>query len=203
MEKVLLSLLSALVGFLLSQTFNFVCFLRRPRFRVKHWTDGVSSSYTGDPPGTPWEIELGFFLENRGKNPAKNTRIFVSEIKCAAASEDHLTMTSIELLELKRPLDLIPAKECVAVKLGVIKGNKCELDLLLHNPLDEEQAGLIGADTRGKIRFSAKFYVSCDDKNSFASFVLDFRPDQNEWTSLLLEDYSDGYLDSLTRPKAI
>lgn len=186
MEKILLSLLSALLGFLVSQSFNFVNYLRRPKFRVKHWTDGVSSSYTGDPPEAAWEIELGFFLENFGRNPAKNTRIFVSDIRGGTSSNDELELTSIELLELKRPLDLIPAGECVAVRLGLISGDRCELELSLQSPPDEEQASMIGADTRGKIRFSAKFYVSCDDRNSFTSFTLDFRPDKNEWAASFL-----------------
>lgn len=201
METVLLSVLSAFLGFMLSQSFNFVSYLRRPRFRVKHWSDGVLSSYTGDPPDTPWEIELGFFLENYGRNSAKNTRIFVSDLKSAAISDDHLELTSIELLELKRPIDLIPPNECVAVKLGIIRGDKCELELHLQASPDEDQSGLIAADTRGKIRFAATFYVSCDDKNSFRSFSLDFRPDKNEWGSSFFEDYDEEHLSSLIRPE--
>ncbi|MGE0774613.1 MAG: hypothetical protein AB7G25_09390 [Sphingomonadaceae bacterium] len=201
MEKVLLSILGALLGFTLSQAFNFVNFLRRPKFRVKYWDDGVLSSYTGDPPETPWEIDLGFYLENYGKNPAKNTRIFVSYISGSENSDQKPELTSIELLELKRPIDLIPSRECVAVKLGTITSEKAELELCLHSPLDEEDSGLIGADTRGKVRYSAKFYVTCDDKNSFRAFSLDFRPDKNEWASSLLEDYNEEYLASLTRPK--
>lgn len=52
MEKILLSLLSIVVGFVVSQSFNFVNYVRRPRFRLTHWSDGVFSSYTGDPPET-------------------------------------------------------------------------------------------------------------------------------------------------------
>lgn len=201
MEKILLSFVSALLGFLFSQSFNFVSYLRRPRFRIKHWSDGVVSSYTGDPPETPWEIELGFFLENCGKNSAKNTRVFVSDIKGAKGSNEPLNLTSIELLEITRPLDLIPPGECVLVKLGKISGDTCDLALSLHLPIDEDQAGLIGADTRGGVRFSAKFYISCDDKNSFESFSLDFRPDEHEWASSFFEDYTEEYLDSVTRPR--
>jgi hypothetical protein len=201
MEKILLSFISALLGFLLSQSFNFVSYLRRPRFRVRHWTNGVASSYTGDPPETPWEIELGFFLENYGKNPAKNTRIFVTDIKGAKASQDEPELTSIELLEIRRPLDFIPSGECVLVKLGTIRGDTCELALDLHTHLDEEQAGMIGADTRGSVHFSAKFYVTCEEKNSFHSLTLEFRPDKDEYASALLEDYTNEYLESVTRPK--
>ena len=200
MEKILISFVSALLGFLLSQSFNFVSYLRRPRFRVRHWTDGVLSSYTGDPPETPWEIELGFFLENYGKNPAKNTRIFVSDIKVAKTSRCRPELTSIELLEIKRPLDFIPSSECVKVKLGSISGVTCELALDLDLPIDEDEAEMIGADTRGSVHFSAKFHITCDEKNSSKSFTLDFRPDQNEWASSLLEDYTEEYLDSATRP---
>jgi hypothetical protein len=200
MEKVFLSVLSALLGFTPSQTFNLISFLRRPRFKLRHWSDGVGSVYTGDPPETPWEIELGFFLENSGWNSAKNTRVFVSDIRRCRKSNDPLEHTSIELLELKRPIDLIPAKECVAITLGTIRSDHCSLVLNLQTPLDEQQLDLIAADTRGMTRFSAKFYVSCDDKNSFEVFKLDFRPDQNEWASSLLEDYTVEYLDGLTRP---
>lgn len=201
MEKILLSILSAFLGFMLSQAFNLVSFVRRPKFRVKKWNEGVLSSYTGDPPETPWEIELGFYLENYGRNPAKNTRVFVSNLRGAAGADDQLDLTSIELLELKRPIDLIPSRECVAVRLGTIKSDKAELELCLHSPGEVDDLGLIGADTRGKVRFSAKFYVSCDDKNSFRSFSLDFRPDSDEWASSLLEDYDEEYLASVTRPR--
>lgn len=202
MEKVLLSLLSVVVGFMVSQSFNFVNYLRRPRFRPKHWSDGVAASYTGDPPETPWEIELGFFIENYGKNPAKNSRIFVSNIMCAKDSASEPTLTSIELLELRRPLDLIPPGECVAVKFGVIRGDKAELELCLQSALEKDQLWSIEADTRGQTRFSATFYISCDDENSFHSFSLDFRPDKNEWASSFFEDYTDDYLQSLLGPRA-
>jgi hypothetical protein len=172
-----------------------------PRFGVKHWSDGVVSSYSGSPPETPWEIDLGFVLENRGKNPAKNTRVFVSDFRAAKSSEDELELTSIELLELKRPLDMIPAGECVLVQLGRISGDTCELVLALQKPTEQDQADVIGADTRGCIRFSAKIYVSCDDKNSFDSFSLQFRPDKSEWASSFFEDYTDAHIDSVTRPK--
>lgn len=201
MEKILLAVLSALLGFMLSQTFNLVSYLRRPKFRVGHWTDGVLGSYTGDPPETPWEIELGFHLENFGKNPAKNTRIFVSDIQTADRSDTSLQPTSIELLELKRPIDLLPSKEPVSIYLGVIKSSMCDLDLNLQSPLNDEQLGMISADTRGKTRFVAKFHISCDDKNSFHSFSLDFCPDKNDWASSLLDDYTIDHLNSVTRPK--
>lgn len=201
MEKILLSIISALLGFALSQSFNFVSYLRRPRFRVKHWSDGVLSSYTGDPPETPWEIELGFYLENYGKNPAKNIRVFVSDIKSSEKSDGELELTSIELLELKRPIDLVPSNECVEVRLGTISSDKCTLDLNLHSAPNENAMGFIDADTRGKIRFSAKFFISCEEKNSFKSFVLEFRPDKNDWASSLLEDYTEDHLISVTRPQ--
>jgi hypothetical protein len=201
MENILLSVISALLGFALSQSFNFISYLRRPKFRVKHWSDGVLSSYSGDPPETPWEIELGFFLENYGKNPAKNVRIFVSDIKASGMPDGELELTSIELLELKRPIDLVPSKECIEVRLGTLSSNECALALNLHGAPDENAMNYIDADTRGKIRFSAKFYVSCEEKNSFKSFVLDFRPDKNDWASSLLEDYTEDHLISVTRPK--
>jgi hypothetical protein len=202
MEKVLLSAFSALQGFTLSQSFNFVSFLRRPKFRVRHWEDGVLASYTGDPPETPWEIELGFYLENCGKNPARHVRVFVSDLRASNGGNDQLDLTSIELLELRRPIDLIPSGECVAVKLGTIKSDRCELDLCLQSPPDADQLDIIGADTRGKVRFSAKFYISCDDKNSFKELSLEFRPDRNDWASSFFEDYTPEYLDSVARPKA-
>lgn len=201
MEKFLLSFISAVIGFALSQSFNLVSFIRRPKFRVKNWSDGVVSNYTGDPPDTPWEIDLGLYLENNGKNPAKNTRVFVSDIRTAKNSLDNLELTSIDLMELKRPVDFIPPGECVLVRLGKISGDTCELNLNLHSAIDEDCAGMIGADTRGCVRFSAKFFVSCDDENSFHTFDLDFRPDENDWSSSFFEDYTQEYLRDVTLPK--
>ena len=122
---------------------------------------------------------------------------------CAAdGAAGHFFPSSIELLELKRPLDLIPAGECVLVELGKISGDTCELALSLHLAIDEDHAGMIGADTRGCVRFSAKFYVSCDDKNSFESFSLEFCPDKDKWASSFFEDYTKEHLESVTRPRA-
>jgi len=200
MEKLLLSLAGAFAGFLLSQSFNFVSYLRRPKFAVSNYTDGVASSYTGDPPETPWEIELGFYLQNRGKNPALKTRIFVSEVRASTNADGNMELTTIELLELKRPIDFIPAGECVLVPLGKITGNTAYLSLYLNDSLEEDRIHLIEADTRGCIRFSAKFYVTCEDKNSSRSFTLHFRPDTNEWASAFLEDYTPELLGQITRP---
>lgn len=90
MDKILISIFSAVLGFALSQSFNLVNFVRRPRFRAKNYSDGIISSYTGDPPDTPWEIELGFYLENHGRNVAKNTRIFVSDFRTSSSAQDDL-----------------------------------------------------------------------------------------------------------------
>jgi hypothetical protein len=190
MEKVLLSLLSAIVGFALSQSFNLVNFLRRPRFRVKEWTDGVLSSYTGNPPETPWEIELGFYLENSGINPAKNIRVFISDFKISTNSEIEPELTSIDFLELERPVDILPAEECVAIKLGVMKSDSREIHLNLHKTPTESQLGLIGADTRDAVRLEVKFLMICDNQNTFQCMIFKFRPDLNEWSSNLLQDYT-------------
>ena len=139
MEKVLLSFIGALTGFLLSQSFNFITYLRRPKFRVNHWTDGVISWYSGDPPETPWEIVLGFYIENRGKNPARNTRIFVSDIMGSNTSVDEFDLTSIALLELKRPLDFIPPRQSVLVALGTITRDTCALKLNLEANIAENE----------------------------------------------------------------
>ncbi|MCD2323487.1 hypothetical protein LQ953_05595 [Sphingomonas sp. IC-56] len=201
MDKLLLSAFSAMLGFMLSQSFNFINYIRRPRFGTDHFEDGVISTYMGDPPETPWEIQLGFYLKNCGRNPARNTRVYVSAVKAASKSSADLSTTSTEIYELRRPLDFIPPGENVRVELGTIKGDSCDLRLCLNSPLDEEESGMVEADTRGMVRFSATFYVSCDDKNSFQSFVLEFRPDLNEWAASLFEDYTVDYLDFLTRPK--
>jgi hypothetical protein len=191
MDKFVLTIFSAAIGFGFSQAFNFVAFVRRPKFRVRHWSDGVISSYTGDPPETPWEIELGFFLENHGANIAKNVRVFVSDIMCASGLDQPLETTSIGILELKRPINVIPPGECVQIKLGVIRSDNRELRLFLHSDTDPDALEMIEAETREKTRFLAKFYISCDDKNTLKLIVLEFRPDENEWASLLLEDYSE------------
>ncbi len=191
MDKILLAVFSAVLGFGLSQAFNLISFIRRPRFRVKHWSDGVVSTYTGDPPGTPWEIVLGFYLENYGRNVAKNVRVFVSDIKCASRSGQSLEMSSIELLELKRPIDIIPAGECVQVKLGTIKSDARYLELFLQSDAEIESDDLIEAETREKMVFSARFYISCDDRNSLTDITLEFRPDRNEWAAVLFEDYAE------------
>lgn len=200
MEKILLAVLSALLGFMLSQTFNLVSYLRRPKFRVRHWTDGVLGAYTGDPPETPWEIELGFHLENFGKNPAKNVRIFVSDIHAADRSNFSLQPTSIEFKELKRPIDLIPSGEIISITLGIIRSDTCDLALKLQSPSTDDHREIISADTRGKTQFSAKFYVSCDEKNSFQTLSVDFYPDKSKWASYLLNDCAIDCLADIAVP---
>ncbi|WP_230772774.1 hypothetical protein [Sphingomonas sp. Leaf4] len=200
MEKLLLAAVSAFIGFILSQSINVFSYVRRPKFRTKHHLSGVISTYSGDPPETPWEIELGFLLENFGYNPAINTRVFISNIACSTFSEIDPELTSDEMVELKRPIDMIPSGECVSVKIGTIRGDKAELDINSQSDLSEEYLGMFGADTRGAVRFSAKFYVMCDDKNSLTMLNIEFRPDRHEFSSDLIQDFTPEYVESITLP---
>lgn len=177
-------------------------YFRRPKFLIYNFTNGVCSIYNGDPPETPWEIDLGFYLKDAGFNPALNVRIFVSDIKVRRKIDLTLQQTPTEMLELKRPLDFIPKGEFVLVRLGTIKGDSCDLSLQLATEMGEQEAGMISADTRGSIHFSATFHICCDEQNSYKRVTLEFRPDKDEWASALLDDFTADYLDRVTRPNA-
>jgi len=190
MDELLLSVASAIFGFLISQSINLINLLRRPRFRVNRFTYGVSSCYTGSPPETPWEIQLGFYLENCGWNPAKNTRVFVSDLHTANGADDPLEATGFEFAELKRPVDIIAAGEAVLVTFGTIGSDTHSLEISYPAESALGASDFLDADTREKKVFSAKFYIYCDDKSSSKVLQLTFCPEKDEWPGKLLEDYS-------------
>lgn len=192
-EKITLAFFSGLLGFALSQFFNVLEFLRRPRFRVSHFNNGVIASYSGEIPETPWEIDLGFYLENHGRRPAKNTRVFVSDLKASGGGDSAFELSNLDFSELKKPVDVIPPGEAVIIKLGRITNDNRILALSFQESTDDYE-GLIEADTREKRAFSAKFHVVCDDKNSMTVLNLDFRPDRDDWCSQFFSDYDENPL---------
>lgn len=193
MESVLLLLLSAVIGFIFSQLFDFIAYYRRPKFRVGNHSDGVLSAYTGDPPETPWEIELGFFLENFGKNPSRNTRIFASEVCVWDSKLNQFEETNFSFAELSRPIDILPAGECVRVLFAKITREECCLEMPFESQRDAKANEYLASDTRFGTRFRAKFYVLSDDKNSSEVFTLIFDPSADEeWTAKLLEEYDSA-----------
>jgi hypothetical protein len=189
-EKVALAVFSGILGFALSQLFNLIEFLRRPRFRVRSFGHGVVSSYTGDPPEAPWEIDLGFYLENHGKRAAKNTRVFVSTLSVSEGGNSPFEETSLEFRELKSPVDLIPSGEAVLLKFGKITGETHSLKLnLKHETNLNLDLDFSESDTREKRAFSGKFFVTCEDKNSIDILALEFRPDRADWAGQMIAEY--------------
>ena len=200
MEKILLSLVSAGLGFFFSQLFNAVGYLRRPKFQVSHFGNGVLSSYTGSGDDEePWQIELGFFVDNTGKNPAKNVRIFVSELHTWDVETGTFDEAVFSFSELRRPIDVLPSGETIRVLFGSIQGNNCSLEIPFENQRDRDQNEYLDSDTRFKKKFKATFHIFCDDKNSSWKRILEFDPsDGDEWSQGLLEEY-----DSLDFRKSI
>ena len=187
-QKVLLSLLGVVLGFMLSQSINIVRYFRRPKFRLRNYDDGVLSCYTGDTPETPSEVEFGFYLENNGLNPAKNSRVFLSELRSAAAKENQLDDALLEFSELAKPIDLIPPGEAVKIVLGKLTSDKPYLVIGFEKENSDDLAESIEADTRWKKFFSAKFYVTCDNLDSFTIIEVDFRPESDGWAASILSD---------------
>ena len=199
MEKLILSLLSAAFGFFLSQFLNLLAYFRRPRFRVLNHQEGLLSAYTGDPPETPWEIELGFFLENHGKNPSRNTRIFVSDLSVWDEKKGEFSETTFSFSELSRPIDVLPAGECIRVLFAKISSESCYAQIPFEAERDEKENEYLSSDTRFAKKLRAKFFVSCDDPNSSKTFTLIFDPNvDSEWAAGFLEDY-----DSLEFRRAV
>ena len=188
MEKLILSLVRAAFGFFFSQFFNIITYFRRARFKSVHHEIGVMSSYTGGA-DEPWEIELGFYLENCGSNPAKNTRIFVSEICRWCEESNCFEEIFFSFSELKRPIDVLPAGQSVRVVFSKISGSRCHLEIPFENDRDISGNEFIDADTRFYKRFRANFFVICDDRNSSFETLLEFDPGSEDHASGLLEDY--------------
>eukprot|EP00435_Cladocopium_sp_Y103_P078047 s1_g1786.t1 len=187
-QRILLSLIGAIIGFAVSQSFNVVRFLRRPKFAASQFENGVLSSYTGNPPETPSSVTLGFYLENAGRNPAKNTRVFLSKLSSSATAEEPPKEGIFEFSELKRPIDIIPPGESVLIELGTIDSEGRHLKVPFAIEGKEELYDYVEADTRGKKSFDAVFQISCDDLNSFTSLELSFRPTKESWAGQILSD---------------
>ena len=186
LEKILISVLGAIVGFLLSQSVNIVRYFRRPRFRTTNFEDGVLNCYTGSPPETPSEVTFGFYLQNNGYNPAKNTRIFVSELRSADNPDGKMEESLLEFSELKRPVDIIPPGETIMVRLGTVRSDQQHLDINYQEALEGEDVS--EPDTRHKKAFSAKFHIHCDDVNSSTILQLRFCPAKGGWAYDILHD---------------
>tara|TARA_E500000318_G_scaffold66046_1_gene60989 strand:- start:382 stop:969 length:588 start_codon:yes stop_codon:yes gene_type:complete len=182
--RLMLSGVSALFGFFLSQSFNILKYLRRPRFEVCRLGNGVISSYSGDPPETPAEVTFGFRLTNVGRNPALNTRVFVSDLKSANREGADLDDGVFEFSELKRPIDIIPPGQSVLVVFGRMTSENRYLDIEFERGDSFENDELIEADTRDKKVFSGDFYISCDNIDSFARFNVLFNLEND-----FVEDY--------------
>jgi hypothetical protein len=192
MEKLVISLFSAALGFFFSQFFNLVGYLRRPKFKIANHGDGVLSFYCGSPPEAPWEIELGFFLDNKGRNPAKNIRIFVSELCVWDADKKCFEETLLGYSELRRPVDILPSGQNIRVLLGRILGDDCSLRIDFKDELNEDDAAFLSSDTRFQTRFRAKTFIFCDDPNSSTSTILEFNPSADEeWGKVFFADYED------------
>ena len=202
MNELVLTLVAAAAGFFFSQFFNIVDYFRRPKFKIISHGEGVISGYTGDPPDTAWEIELGFYLENIGANPAKNTRIFVSELFTWNDEKDEFEETLMGFSALRRPIDVIPSGQAVRVLLGKISGDDCSLRMPLVSPQYEDEDEFLESDTRFKKKFRVRIFVSCDDRNSAKDLVVEFNPQADtEWCSEFLQDYdSVEFRKSITMP---
>ena len=186
MEKILISLFSVILGFLLSQSVNIVKYLRRPKFKITQVNNGVIGCYTGEPPEEPSEVTLGFHLENCGHNPAKNARIFVSNLKVSRNSDENMEDSILPFTELRRPIDIIPPGESIIITIGKIRSDQQHLEMLYQNPEDAE--GFFEADTRYKRYFSARFHIQCDDSNSSTVLDLNFDPMKYDFAFGILDD---------------
>jgi hypothetical protein len=191
MNEILIASIGAFAGFILSQAVDLIKYLRRPRFRVVHHTSGIMSSYTGDPPETPWEIELGFYLENFGKNPAKNMRIFLADLEAAQDSTSQSDSVYWEFSELKKPVEILPPREAIKVQLGVVRSDSLQLSIPFENDADQEFLWSLEADTRAKQYFKARFFIICDDQNVSQKLIVEFKIDSDEWASEIFLDHEE------------
>ncbi len=186
-DRLFVSIVSVFIGFLLSQSFDVVRYFRRPRFYVDKNDKGIMSSYTGDPPETPAEIVFGFRLKNIGKNPARNTRIFISEIFCY--NKKVKEEVGLDYSELKRIVDIIPPGETVSCYVGKIDTDGFHLKLNFQDDDENDVRWYIEADTRGKAIFDIIFHVVCDDVNSISKFTIHFDPSEDLVGKMIIEDY--------------
>lgn len=180
-QRVFITLIGAIIGFLLSQSINLVKFYRRPKFQIKPFEHGVFALYTGNPPEVPAEVELGFYVKNIGRNPALNTRVFVSEISTAISAKETKEECLIGLTELSRPIDVIPPNELIRIKFGQITSETRCLELNFQDEADAPGSEYLCSDTRDKRSFAAKIYITCDDVSSAKSFTVEFDPAKDDW----------------------
>lgn len=188
-QQIVLSLIGVIVGFALSQSFNVLKFIRRPKFNVENFSDGIVSSYTGAPPETPSEVIFGFYLKNTGFNPAVNTRVFISDLRSARGIDEPFSDGVFEFSELMKPVDIIPPGEAVIVVLGHITSSMPHLEIHFKDKGKlGEMIEFVEADTRGRKSFAAKFHITCDSLDSFTTLELEFHPTSDKWAAGILDD---------------
>ncbi|MEP4704110.1 MAG: hypothetical protein ABJZ62_04590 [Hyphomicrobiales bacterium] len=169
-HRIALTLIGALIGFLLSQSINVLAFFRRPKFSINNRFSGIVSAYTGgDSTCEPAYQNLGFWIENTGYETALNTRIFISNIEVREVEEDSWEDLGFEFSELEKPIDIIPPGKSVLVTVGSITSQSKSLSLrLIFFGRDEIDQNL-NADTFMKKQYRIEFVVLCDNKNSHLS----------------------------------
>lgn len=180
-QKIVLSIIGIVIGFFVSQSFNIIKYYRRPRFKISNMGNGVISSYSGGEDGEPAEVVLGFHLGNIGYNAAVNSRVFISDLLSAEGRGDELKDGYFVFSELMRPIDIIPPGESARIVFGEMNSDEKYLEIPFLNKGNDDLGFYVRGDTKGKKYFSAKFYVICDNTNSFSVFDVLFSPGDDEY----------------------
>lgn len=185
-EQILLSAFGILLGFFLSQSFNVVRYLRRPKFRSTT-NGGVISGYTGGDDEPAFAV-VGFYLENCGWSVAKKTRIFISSFRSANSKSESLEEGFFYLSEVSPPLDIIPPGEAVRIELGRVIAGEGELRIQLENSQEDIEES-VAADTRNKFVFEADFHIVCEEAASHTKLTLTFDLTEDGWDQVLLDEF--------------
>lgn len=175
-QRIALTLIGALIGFLFSQSINILSFFRKPKFSIKDRGSGIVSTYSGgDSSDEPADMKLGFWVQNIGYETALNTRVFVSSIEARDSEVDDWEDLGFEFSELERPIDIIPPETSFLVSVGSITSESKSLSLRLTFFGRDEIDQNLSADTHMKKQFRIEFVFLCDNKNSYLkqTFVFD------------------------------
>ena len=167
-QRIALTLIGALIGFLLSQSINVLAYFRRPKFSINDRASGVVSAYTGgDSDDEPAYQNLGSWIQNTGYETALNTRVFISNIEVREAAADDWEDIGFEFSELEKPIDIIPSRKSVLVTVGSITSQSKSLSLRLIFFGRDEIDQNVSADTYMKKQFRIEFVILCDNKYSY------------------------------------
>ena len=169
-DRLSVSIVGILLGFLLSQSINFFSFLRRPKLAISN--AGIIGGYSGgdDEPACAY---VGFDLTNKGYQPATDIRVFVTPLS-ASFSDGTKRETLASTFEIESRTKLIPPNSQLLIEIGKFSADtKCLRLYVKEKAINNEYCDILEGDTFNACGFKLKIFIFDSDTRASTTSRLD------------------------------